>query len=130
MKQSLLYRLVLCGLGSLVIFLFAAFSPAHAQTRGNILPAQSAVRASATQKHVSIVVLDMSGSMSTNDPQGLRCSAANAYIDLSGPGSYIGVIGLDSHGDRSGGAHNFEKSLLWTQPVEMATLSARQHLQQ
>src|SRR5947209_3892390 len=45
---------------------------------------------------VTVLVLDMSGSMGQNDPQGLRCSAANAFIDLSGPGSHIGVIGLNN----------------------------------
>ncbi|HEX8034083.1 MAG TPA: hypothetical protein VF510_09560, partial [Ktedonobacterales bacterium] len=48
--------------------------------------------------HVTAIVLDMSGSMAQNDPAGLRCSAANAYIDLSGPGDFIGVVGLDNAG--------------------------------
>lgn len=47
--------------------------------------------------HVTIMVLDMSGSMGQNDPQGLRCSAADAYINLSGAGDVIGVIGLDNN---------------------------------
>ena len=68
--------------------------------------------------HVTIIVLDMSGSMAQNDPDGLRCSAANAYIDLSGPGDYIGVVNLD------GGA----SQAVIAQPTEMATESARKGL--
>src|SRR5437899_4621329 len=51
----------------------------------------------AEQNSVTILVLDMSGSMSASDPAGLRCSAANAFIDLSGPGNYIGVVALDGN---------------------------------
>lgn len=77
---------------------------------------------------VTALVLDMSGSMVQNDPPGLRCSAANAFIDLSGPGNYIGVIGLDnSNGDR-GGSQNFQLAWEWAQPTEMATLTERQQL--
>src|SRR5439155_17417514 len=81
--------------------------------------------------HVTIMILDMSGSMHGNDPDGLRCSAANAYIDLSGPGSFIGVIGLDNSGSHpTGGPHNFQLAQHWQDPVEMNTLRARQGLQQ
>ncbi|HET9979923.1 MAG TPA: hypothetical protein VFQ32_05750 [Ktedonobacterales bacterium] len=69
----------------------------------------------------------MSGSMASNDPNGLRCSAANAYIDLSGPGDYIGVVGLDNNGP-TGGAHNFALAQVWAEPGEMATVAARQQL--
>lgn len=78
--------------------------------------------------HVTILVLDMSGSMSENDPTGLRCSAANAYIDLSGPGAYVGVVGLDS---ASGGADSqgFDSAVDWgLTPREMASLAARKDL--
>src|SRR2546422_5596932 len=64
------------------------------------------------QGHVTIIVLDMSGSMEMNDHDGLRCSAANAYIDLSGPGDLIGVIGLDNKNNLRGGSHNFQRSLI------------------
>ncbi|HEY1351778.1 MAG TPA: hypothetical protein VGF67_19325 [Ktedonobacteraceae bacterium] len=87
--------------------------------------------AAASQGHVTILVLDMSGSMGTNDPQGLRCSAANAYIDLSGIGDAIGVVGLDTNATQGqGGPHNFAQAMVWSQPVEMATLADRQRLQQ
>lgn len=69
----------------------------------------------------------MSGSMGSNDPNGLRCSAANAYIDLSGPGDFVGVVGLDNTGP-TGGAHNFPLAQVWAQPAEMATLAARTQL--
>lgn len=83
----------------------------------------------AASSSVTILVLDMSGSMSTNDPTGVRCSAANAYIDLSGPGNFVGVIGLDHQGAGTG-AHNFQDAVVWAQPVEMATLAERRQLQQ
>ncbi len=81
-----------------------------------------------TVLHVTIIVLDMSGSMATNDPNGLRCSAASAFIALSGPGDFIGVVGLDNkNGEKNG---PFISSLVWAQPTEMATLAERQSLQQ
>jgi hypothetical protein len=80
---------------------------------------------SAPAGHVTILVLDMSGSMVDNDPNGLRCSAANAYIDLSGPGSYVGVVGLDSPNGARGGAHNFQTAGWTLDPQEMATVNAR-----
>ncbi|HUY75151.1 MAG TPA: vWA domain-containing protein [Ktedonobacterales bacterium] len=78
---------------------------------------------------VTMIVLDMSGSMSVNDPDGLRCSAASAYISLSGVNDYIGVIGLDNHDGSRGGPHNFQRAEVWAQPTDMATLAARTHLQ-
>lgn len=83
----------------------------------------------ASAGHVTVIVLDMSGSMSANDPNGLRCSAANAYIDLSGPGDYVGVIGLDSPTGARGGAHNYVQAVDWgLAPRELATVAARQTL--
>jgi hypothetical protein len=80
---------------------------------------------SAPAGHVTILVLDMSGSMGGNDPNGLRCSAANAYIDLSGPGSFVGVVGLDSPNGARGGPHNFQTAGWTIDPQEMATVNAR-----
>ncbi len=82
----------------------------------------------ATGSHVTIIVLDMSGSMAQNDPDGLRCSAANAYIDLSGPGDFVGVVGLDNNSGATGGPHNFDTAQKWADPAEMATESERQSL--
>ncbi|MGH2496243.1 MAG: vWA domain-containing protein, partial [Ktedonobacteraceae bacterium] len=78
--------------------------------------------------HVTIIILDMSGSMAQNDPQGYRCSAANAYIDLSDANDSIGVIGLDNNNGQIGGSHNFQTAQLWSNPVNMATVQARQAL--
>lgn len=69
-------------------------------------------------QHVTIMVLDMSGSMQDTDPDRLRCTAANAYIDLSGPGDLIGVVNLDSG----------PSSLIISPPVEMSTQAARKGL--
>lgn len=92
--------------------------------------AQVPLAAPATVGHVTIIVLDMSGSMSQNDPDGLRCSAANAYIDLSGVGDAIGVVGLDNNSGTTGGAHNFPLAQKWADPADMATQQARHGLQQ
>lgn len=74
--------------------------------------------------HVTVIILDMSGSMAQNDPLGVRCSAANAYIDLSGPGDVVGVIDLD------GRAADPTHAQLLAAPTEMATAQARAALQQ
>lgn len=78
--------------------------------------------------HVTIIILDMSGSMNMNDPNGIRCSAANAYIDLSGASDYIGVIGLDNNNGTSGGTHNFQFAQKWADPAVMTTVNDRQTL--
>jgi hypothetical protein len=108
--------------GALALALAAMSSPvAHAQPLPTGLPAASG--------HVTIIVLDMSGSMAQNDPSGLRCSAANAYIDLSGPGDFVGVVGLDNPGGARGGPHNFQTTVDWgLAPREMATVNARKAL--
>jgi hypothetical protein len=78
--------------------------------------------------HVTVIVLDMSGSMAQNDPNGLRCSAANAYIDLSGPGDFVGVVGLAMNGTASD-AQGFPAAVNWgLAPRELATVAARQTL--
>jgi hypothetical protein len=78
--------------------------------------------------HVTILVLDMSGSMAQNDPIGLRCSVANAYVDLSGPGDYIGVVGLS--GDGSGGPNGFGAAQTWAAPANMQTIQDQASLKQ
>jgi hypothetical protein len=78
--------------------------------------------------HVTVLILDMSGSMNQNDPDGLRCSAANAYIDLSRAGNYIGIIGLANSDGNRGGSHNFTRAGVWATPTEMTTVAARQSL--
>ena len=116
---------LLCALWLLPALGFAAFRPAVARAAG---AAASQVAASSAS-HVTVIVLDMSGSMTQNDPQGLRCSAANAYIDLSGPGDFVGVIGLDNATGATGGPHNFQTTVDWgLAPREMATVNARKAL--
>ncbi len=103
-----------------LLLLLALPAPALARPRIPTTPL-------AASGHVTILVLDMSGSMGDNDPAGLRCSAANAYIDLSGPGDFIGVVGLDNAG-QSGGPNGYGSAQIWAQPAEMATVADRQHL--
>lgn len=85
------------------------------------------VVAPATAPNYTIIVLDMSGSMRDNDASGIRCSAASAYINLSGPGDFVGVIGLDNNNGATD-AEGFQTAQLWSQPVELSTTKARQDL--
>ncbi|MBA3824310.1 MAG: VWA domain-containing protein, partial [Ktedonobacterales bacterium] len=103
-----------CTLGALA---FLPLAPAYAATPR------------AANGHVTIIVLDMSGSMNGNDPNGNRCSAANAYIDLSGPGNFIGIVGLDDNTGKTAGPHNYTQAQVWAQPTEMATVASRKALQ-
>ena len=119
------------GMASLVLALLALLVPMVASAH----PAQadaaahsSARQTTATSGHMTILILDMSGSMRTNDPNGLRCSAANAYIALSGPGDYVGAVGLTGSG--AGGPNGFGAAQVWANPVEMATVASRASLTQ
>ena len=111
-------------LALLAMLIAGGYTPLSAH---DFSPAQLAAQQT-TSDHVTILVLDMSGSMATNDPASLRCSAANAYIDLSGPGDFIGVVGLS--GDGSGGPQGFGAAQTWATPVEMATVANRAALKQ
>lgn len=104
----------------------ASNMPAHAAT----VPVAGPALPRAASGQVTVIVLDNSGSMAQNDPNGLRCSAANAYIDLSGPGDYIGLIDLDNNNSSgtSGGAHNFRLATKWADPTETATYQDRANL--
>jgi hypothetical protein len=106
--------------------------PTHAQVRPQTqkLPIVPATTHAAASGHVTILVLDMSGSMSQNDPDRIRCSAANAYIDLTGPGDLVGAIGLDQGSGARGGPYNFMLALNWSDPVKMDILSDREALKQ
>lgn len=130
--RYLFFRIVL------VIILFLVWIPsswissyAHIQSQRIALSAtnMSVHRTTTDPTSVTILDLDMSGSMQTNDPNGYRCSAANAFIDLSGPGNFIGIVGLNNDGDSRGGPHNFQLAQEWSQPREMQTQSDRQALQ-
>ncbi len=119
-RRRLLSALILAPL------LLALLSPTLVSAHG-----LSSAHASAPQTasgHVTVILLDMSGSMAQNDPNGLRCSAANAYIDLSGPGEFVGVVGLTGSG--SGGPNGFGTAQTWATPTEMATVANRAALKQ
>ncbi len=94
------------------------------------MPTAHAATRATPPGHVTILVLDMSGSMAQNDPAGLRCSAANAYIDLSGPNDFVGVVGLDNTSGATGGPHGFVQAQTWSAPTEMATVAERAALRQ
>ncbi|MBF6592499.1 MAG: VWA domain-containing protein, partial [Ktedonobacterales bacterium] len=53
-----------------------------------------------------------------------------AYIDLSGVGDFIGVVGLDNSSGATGGPRNFPLAQNWADPADMSTLQARQALKQ
>lgn len=114
------------GAPILALLLLSPLSPALASAHGATL--RLAATKQASGGHVTILILDMSGSMAQNDPNGLRCSAANAYVDLSGAGDYVGVIGLAGSG--SGGPNGFGSAEVWAQPAEMATVASRTALRQ
>ncbi len=114
------YALLCVGL-MLSAFLLAAPYSVQAKT------AHIANRLASSRNSVTVIILDMSGSMQENDPAGYRCSATNAFIDLSGVGNYIGVIGLDGNGS-TGGPHNFIQAQQWQDPLDMSVLSNRQAL--
>jgi archaellin len=113
---SLVFTMLLASVGA---------TTSYAQSRSKLLVPATSHDANG---HITIIILDMSGSMGQNDPQGYRCSAANAYIDLSGANDFIGVIGLDNNNGLTGGSHNFQLAQLWSNPVDMATVQARQAL--
>ncbi|HEY0754310.1 MAG TPA: vWA domain-containing protein [Ktedonobacteraceae bacterium] len=117
----LIRSLLLIGLLALVYAMLSippVAAASKAQPAGALVP-------TAQGGHVTVLVLDMSGSMSTNDPQGYRCSAADAYIDLSGQSDSIGLVGLDGTGAR-GGSHNFESAISWLDPQSTATVQNKQ----
>lgn len=115
---------LLLALGPL---LGVALGVAPVSARGVTASQRMAARA-ASADHVTILILDMSGSMAQNDPNGLRCSAANAYIDLSGPGDYIGVVGLNGNG--TGGPNGFGSAQTWATPTNMQTIQDQAALKQ
>jgi hypothetical protein len=115
--------LVCAGAGALL----PEVSVVHAAAPKVEAVSHDTTRSGGSTGHVTVIILDMSGSMAQNDPQGLRCSAANAYIDLSGPGDFIGIVGLDGNG--TGGPHNFGATVDYgLAPREMSTINAREGL--
>jgi archaellin len=102
---------------------------AQAHSTGIGIQSVHSTRPQDSAGHATIIVLDMSGSMGQNDPLGLRCSAANAYIDLSGVNDYIGVVGLDNRNGLTTGTHDFQTAQLWTQPTSTATQANKKSLE-
>lgn len=125
--RLLLLTLALGSAIPLAAIIYAAPQSAQAVQATKAVTGTERSHTSSVTGHVTVIILDMSGSMANNDPDGLRCSAANAYIDLSGPGDFVGVIGLDGSG--TGGPHNFGATVNWgLAPREMATVNERQEL--
>ena len=69
--------------------------------------------------HVTVIILDMSGSMHGNDQSAVRCSAAEAFIDLSGAGDQVGIVSLSSAGP-----------MVWHVPAPTDVISERSALKQ
>ncbi len=115
----------------LTLLFLSGMSPIHA----NLAKKQNlaATSTNSATQHATVIVLDMSGSMGGsggNDPNGIRCSAANAYIDLSGPGNYIGIVDLDDPTGQLNGPDNFNNSSILAPLTNMSTQSARIQLRQ
>jgi len=56
------------------------------------LPALPAAAASAQQSLDVVLLIDNSGSMDWNDPDGLRWSAGQLFVDLAAPGDRIAAV--------------------------------------
>lgn len=124
------FRLITSNLlltGLLLGLVCVGFSAVPVHAAGMPTPSRAVVAHDSQNGHATILVLDMSGSMSTNDLQGYRCSAADAYIDLSGQNDYIGLVGLDSNGSTTG-SHNFQAAFNWSDPRSTATVQDKQAL--
>lgn len=126
-RAGRLISFLLCALLAPLLALAPLLGVAPVSAQGATASQRMAARA-ASADHVTILILDMSGSMAQNDPNGLRCSAANAYIDLSGPGDYIGVVGLSGNG--SGGPNGFGAAQTWATPANMQTIHDQATLKQ
>lgn len=80
---------------------------------------------------VTILILGMSATMSTNDPTNIRCSVADTYIDMSKPNDVIGVIGLDNNdGSHENGPYTFETAKTLLPPTQLNAPNAQQQMQQ
>ncbi|HJT55995.1 MAG TPA: vWA domain-containing protein, partial [Ktedonobacteraceae bacterium] len=119
--------LLIAGLLSITYISFFAISDVHAASSREGESAHPNLQSASG--HATIIVLDMSGSMGQNDSHGYRCSAADAYIDLSGVNDYIGLIGLDNNNGLRIGNHDFESAQTWTtEPLSTATVQDQKNL--
>jgi von Willebrand factor type A domain len=82
----------------------ALASPAAAPAGATPAPAPPSAP---NPRRVTILALDMSGSMHQNDPRNIRCAAARTFVDLSRPGEMVGLIGF---ADRA--------ATVWQAPIE------------
>ncbi len=124
--RLILHTSLLVGTSGLLSLLVWTASPVEARTLQPLAHStQNHTSKAANQGHATVIVLDMSGSMVINDRHGYRCSAADAYIDLSGQNDYIGLVGLDSNGSSSG---QFQAAMPWQDPVSAGTFQAREQL--
>lgn len=119
--------LLIIGLIGIAALSFLATGSAQADTFAQHVSHLSAHLDSSTG-HATVIVLDMSGSMGQNDPNGYRCSAADSYIDLSGTNDYIGLVGLDNNSGFRSGSNNFQAAQSWTNPLSTATVQDKQKL--
>ena len=129
--RFIICSMLLAGLIALSSLFFLATPVANAASfaqNAHLASSLTHARPAAGQGHATIIVLDMSGSMSQHDSQGYRCSAADAYIDLSGTNDYIGLVGLDNNNGNRTGSGNFESAQPWTNPLGTATVQQKQNL--
>lgn len=70
-----------------------------------------------TSDHLTILIIDMSAAMIDDDPYQVRCDAARAFIDLSAPGNWIGLIGMSG-----------SKAQVWRDPTPTDAIDERTSL--
>lgn len=97
--------------------------PAHAFPRGT--PSREPSHQTASAGHITILILDMSWSMIQNDPNAVRCTAAEAYIDMSGLNDQVGIIALTDGGEPIKQAPH---AIAWQSPWPTDIPSQRQYL--
>ena len=75
-----------------IFLLFAVFILNFGEGNRQAAPAQEGL----TRENIAVVLLiDISGSMRTTDPQGLREAAACNFFDLLNPGDYLALLTFD-----------------------------------
>lgn len=109
----------------IILWVCLTFATASDSLRAHAQTGRIGINGATDQGHVTILILDMSGSMGNNDPQEVRCSAADAYIDLSKHGDEIGVVALTSGNEHVSG---LERAQVWQEPTPMDVVSEREQL--
>lgn len=67
--------------------------------------------------HMTILIIDMSAAMIDDDPYQVRCDAARAFIDLSAPGNWVGLISMSG-----------SKARIWQEPTLTDAIDERTKL--